>query len=127
MFRPPAQRWLAGHRGIDLAATPGQSVHAAAAGTVTFAGYIVDRGVVVVGHGALSTTYEPIDPSVRRGDAVGRGSLLGAVGAESSHCPGQTCLHWGLRRGREYLDPMLVIDPGSVRLLPVWVPGRLAD
>ena len=117
-FEPPAQRWLAGHRGVDLAATSGQAVHAAEAGIVVFAGRVVDRDVVVVSHGDLRTTYEPVKASVGRGDVLGRGSVLGTVEAGSTHCPGTTCLHWGLLRGRDYLNPMLLRRPGPVYLLP---------
>ena len=121
-FHPPEQRWLAGHRGVDLAATPGQVVHATGGGVVVFAGGVVDRGVVVVSHGVLRTTYEPVNASVRRGDSISRGSVLGTVQAASAHCPGATCLHWGLLRGRDYLNPMILLNPGPVHLLPLW-PG----
>lgn len=40
VFEPPAQRWLAGHRGVDLAATPGDVVLAAGGGRVGFAGTV---------------------------------------------------------------------------------------
>ena len=32
-------------------------------------------------------------------------------------CPG-ACLHWGVRRGAEYLDPLALVATGHVRLLP---------
>src|SRR5256885_253156 len=34
-------------------------------------------------------------------------------------CPVAACLHWGLRRGRDYLDPLLLLHAGRVRLLPL--------
>ena len=37
-FDPPEQRWLPGHRGVDLTATPGAAVRAAGDGRVRFAG-----------------------------------------------------------------------------------------
>ena len=37
-FDPPAQRWLPGHRGVDLRTTVGARVRAAGAGRVAFAG-----------------------------------------------------------------------------------------
>ncbi|MDZ4351856.1 MAG: M23 family metallopeptidase, partial [Arthrobacter sp.] len=37
-FDAPSPNWQRGHRGVDLAAVPGQSVYAAGAGTVVFAG-----------------------------------------------------------------------------------------
>lgn len=122
----PAEPWLPGHRGVDLAAAAGSPVLAAGAGTVSFAGVVVDRGVVVVTHGALRTTYEPVDPLVARGDAVVAGAPLGVLSAAPVHCAPRSCLHWGLRRGEVYLDPLLLIRPGRARLLPVWQAPALA-
>jgi hypothetical protein len=34
-------------------------------------------------------------------------------------CPVAACLHWGLRRGADYLDPLALLGLGPVRLLPV--------
>ena len=117
-FRPPLLRWNAGHRGVDLAARSGAPVRTAAAGTVRFAGQIAGRGVVVVDHGSLRTTYEPVIAEVRVGSEVSAGQVIGRIGA-GSHCAG--CLHWGLRRGGDYLDPLQLVgggDPrGGVRLV----------
>ena len=66
-FEPPASRWGAGHRGVDLAGRPGQPVRAALPGRVTFAGTLAGRGVVVVDHGSTRTTYEPVAAGGRRG------------------------------------------------------------
>src|SRR5918995_1868736 len=49
-FDPPPEPWLAGHRGVDLAATAGTIVRAAADGRVLFAGPVGGRGVVSVIH-----------------------------------------------------------------------------
>ncbi|MET3960506.1 murein DD-endopeptidase MepM/ murein hydrolase activator NlpD [Marmoricola sp. OAE513] len=122
-FDPPEQRWSAGHRGVDLLATAGAPVRAALAGTVSFAGTIAGRGVVVVEHtDGRRTTYEPVAPSVAVGDHVGSGATLGTVQAGGSHCPPRACLHWGLRVGEEYLDPLTLVRRGPVRLLPVGPP-----
>lgn len=119
-FDPPPQPWLAGHRGVDLAAGPATSVRAAGAGTVLFAGRIAGRGVVSVLHRhGLRTTYEPVEPAVRTGDAVGRGELLGVLAPGHPGCPAEACLHWGLRHGEEYLDPLTLLGLGRVRLLPL--------
>jgi murein DD-endopeptidase MepM/ murein hydrolase activator NlpD len=112
-FRPPALRWTAGHRGVDLAAHTGDPVRTAAAGTVRFAGQIAGRGVVVVDHGSLRTTYEPVIAEVRVGSEVSAGQAIGRIGA-GSHCA-VTCLHWGLRRGAEYLDPLQLVRGGDHR------------
>jgi murein DD-endopeptidase MepM/ murein hydrolase activator NlpD len=118
-FDPPPQPWLAGHRGVDLAATPGASVRAAGTGTVTFAGRIAGRGVVSVAHaGGLRTTYQPVTASVTVGDVVTTGTPLGTLDAGHPGCPAAACLHWGLRRGDLYLDPLALLGLGRVRLLP---------
>ena len=33
-------------------------------------------------------------------------------------CTAEACLHWGLRRGEVYLDPLSLLRPPRVRLLP---------
>jgi hypothetical protein len=124
-FDPPPQRWAAGHRGVDLLTRVGVVVRSAGAGSVTFAGPLAGRGVVVVAHGdGTRTTYEPVTATVTRGDRVRAGDLLGRLSAAGSHCLPLACLHWGRRRGELYLDPMLLLRRGPARLLPVWVGAR---
>ncbi|MFC7327871.1 murein hydrolase activator EnvC family protein [Marinactinospora rubrisoli] len=121
-FAPPPRPWLAGHRGVDLAAPPGAEVRAAGAGRVAFAGSVAGTPVITVAHGALRTTYLPVQPAVRRGDRVGVGDVLGTLAGppgSTAHCAPRSCLHWGLLRGREYLDPLALLGRGEVRLLPV--------
>ncbi|WP_433296961.1 murein hydrolase activator EnvC family protein [Actinoplanes sp. CA-030573] len=119
-FDPPPQPWLAGHRGVDLAGAPSTVVRAAGAGTVVFAGTVAGRGVVSVAHaGGLRTTYEPVSATVAVGAHVARGDPLGLLDAGHPGCPAGACLHWGLRRGRLYLDPLVLLGLGRVRLLPL--------
>src|SRR5690349_7840170 len=74
MFDAPSPNWNRGHRGVDLAGTPGQPVYAAAAGTVVFAGELAGRPLVSLAHpGGLRTSYEPVDPAVRPGQLVAAG------------------------------------------------------
>lgn len=120
-FDPPSTPWGSGHRGVDLLGRPGQSVRAALPGTVTFAGTLAGRGVVVVDHGSTRTTYEPVDPVVAVGQVLAGGDVLGSLQVGLSHCFPRTCLHWGLLRGEEYLDPLSLLDLGPVRLLPLAV------
>ncbi len=118
-FDPPAERWQAGHRGVDVAGETGSAIVAAADGTVTFAGPVAGRGVVVVSHGAVRTTYEPVDATVAVGTRVRAGGRIGTLRAGHASCAEEACLHWGLVEGRDYLDPLaLVMDvPGRVRLV----------
>jgi len=119
-FDPPDTRWGAGHRGVDLAGRAGQPVRAAARGLVTFAGRLAGRGVVVVSHGTMRSTYEPVAASVSLGDAVAAGEVIGRLQVFGSHCFPRSCLHWGLIDGRErYLDPLTLVGAGPVRLLPL--------
>ena len=111
-----------GHRGVDLAASTGLLVRSPAAGVITFAGQVAGRGLVVVTHNdGLRSTLEPVDPTVAVGDLVIEGAVLGAV-AEGPHgdCAPGACLHWGVRRGDAYVDPLRLLTPlGPVRLVPI--------
>lgn len=118
-FDPPAQDWLPGHRGVDLAASPGEAVRAPYAGVVTFAGPVAGRGVVVILHDdGLRTSLEPVTGDARPGDRVAPGDVVGTTevpgsdGATASqhggHCAA-TCVHWGVRRGDRYVDPLALL------------------
>ena len=125
---PPVTPYGPGHRGVDLASPPGAPVRAVAAGRVSFAGRVAGRGVVSVelsgtGTPPLRTTYEPVRPSVKKGTEVAAGDVLGTLDP-SSHCGGPSCLHWGLREGETYLNPLALLPPwlagdAPPRLLPV--------
>lgn len=121
-FDPPDSPYGAGHRGVDLLGSPGQTVHAAMAGTVRFAGMLAGRGVVVVDHGSTRTTYEPVSASVSVGAPVAAGAPIGSLEIVQSHCFPRACLHWGWIRNVDdvYLDPLLLVGAGPVRLLPLW-------
>jgi murein DD-endopeptidase MepM/ murein hydrolase activator NlpD len=121
-FEPPPEPWLAGHRGVDLLASPGEPVLAAGAGRVTFAGRVGGIPAVTVMHpDGRRTTYQPVLAAVARGHEVARGAILGRVSAGGSHCLPRACLHWGLRLGTNYLDPLSLVGAAiEVRLLPLW-------
>lgn len=124
-FRAPASPWGAGHRGVDLAAAVGREVIAPASGTVTFSGGVVDRGVVTIGHaGGLRSSLEPVDPLVRAGERVSAGQPVAVVSAAAGHCAPEACLHWAVRRGATYLDPLdWLRGYGPIVLLPIDGPG----
>lgn len=116
-FEAPASPFGPGHRGVDLSAAEGTPVLAAATGTVVYAGAVAARTLVSIEHsGGLRTTYEPIAPTVTAGHPVRRGEVIGHL--QPGHCP-TPCLHWGARRGHEYLDPLRLVSRGQVRLLPL--------
>lgn len=119
-FDPPDTPYGPGHRGVDLLGAPGQTVRSALPGTVTWAGPLAGRGVVVVDHGATRTTYEPVTATVPVGTPVAAGGQVGTLALAGSHCLPRACLHWGWIRGDTYLDPLLLVGAGPVRLLPLW-------
>lgn len=124
-FDPPDDPWGSGHRGVDLVGQPGQDVHSALGGTVSFAGMLAGRGVVVVTHGDTRTTYEPVAAVVPVGTVVTAGTVIGQLQPALSHCFPRACLHWGLLRGEDYLDPLSLLGVAPVRLLPLEVPSPL--
>jgi murein DD-endopeptidase MepM/ murein hydrolase activator NlpD len=127
-WEPPATVYGPGHRGVDLAAPAGTPVRAVAPGRVAFAGRVAGRGVVSVdltgtGDPPLRTTYEPVTAAVEEGEEVEPGEVIGTVEASGSHCTAP-CVHWGLRRGESYLNPLSLLPPwllhrGPSRLLPL--------
>ncbi|MFN8025241.1 MAG: peptidoglycan DD-metalloendopeptidase family protein [Acidimicrobiia bacterium] len=113
-FTAPAGRYGAGHRGADLAAAPGTPVRAAGDGTVVFAGSIGGSLHVTVLHDhGLRTSYSFLAAlEVREGQSVTAGEVLGATGAtdpDSGH--DGASLHFGLRVGDDYVDPMALFAP----------------
>lgn len=112
--------WLPGHRGIDLAGRAGQSVLAAAAGTVSWVGTIAGVPMLTVQHpDGLRTTYQPVEALVPSGATVAAGQPIAVL--VDGHCATQACLHFGLRDGEVYLDPLAWLGglaTGEVRLLP---------
>jgi murein DD-endopeptidase MepM/ murein hydrolase activator NlpD len=123
IFDAPAPDWQRGHRGVDLAGTPGQKVYAAGEGTVVFAGELAGRPLVSIAHpGGLRTSYEPVRPSVRAGQRVAVGTVLGELQAGHGGCAAAACLHWGAMWGpasrADYVDPLGLLADTPLRLKP---------
>ncbi|MGZ6998658.1 MAG: peptidoglycan DD-metalloendopeptidase family protein [Acidimicrobiia bacterium] len=123
-FVAPRSRYGAGHRGVDLGATPGTPVVAVGSGTVTFAGSVAGSLHVGVDHGGgIRTSLSFLaSVAVRRGQRVVRGQVLGvAGGAGPDHDPG--VVHLGLRVAGSYVDPMRLFAPldlvAAIHLAPV--------
>lgn len=122
-FDAPTPNWTRGHRGVDLAGSPGQPVYAAAGGVVVFAGVLAGRPLVSVQHqGGLRTSYEPVRPVVRSGQAVDAGTALGVLVDGHAGCPVRACLHWGAMWGpaarADYVDPLGLLAVTPIRLKP---------
>jgi murein DD-endopeptidase MepM/ murein hydrolase activator NlpD len=104
-FDPPSTPWGPGHRGVDIAG--GGQVRAIGPGVVTFVGEVGGKPVVVISHGALRSTYEPVRGTAGVGLPVQAGDAIGVL--QPGHCA-MPCLHLGLRRGDHYLDPRVVLQ-----------------
>ena len=118
-FEKPPQNWNPGHRGVDLRTDASGVVLAANNGRVVFAGKVGGKSTVSILHpGGVKTTYEPVIPSVTKGDSVRSGQVIGRIGGTGGHCSPGACLHWGAIRLGEYIDPLTLLG-GTIRLLPL--------
>lgn len=118
-FRAPPTPYASGHRGIDVAVEQGAVIVAPAAGVVSFAGRVVDRGVVAIDHGdAVVSAIEPVDALVTEGTVVAAGDPIG-VAASGGHCAAE-CAHFGVRVDGQYVSPFRFLGglPRAV-LLPM--------
>lgn len=113
-FEQPACTWCPGHRGVKFGLTDGDVVRAAAPGTVSFSGVVVDVRYVVVSHAdGTRATYGGLRSSqLRRGQYVALGDRIGIAGEQ---------LHFGLRDGDRYLDPEPLLGELATRpyLIPI--------
>jgi len=119
-FDPPDKPWLSGHRGVDVGpALDGATVTAPSDGVVTFAGVVVDRPVLTIDHGdGLRSSFEPVTSDLKPGDTVRKGQAIGSL--DAGHCSATACLHWGVRRGEDYVNPLgFVEDLRPSILLPL--------
>ncbi len=101
-FDAPDSPWGPGHRGIDVAASRGDTVIAPVSGTIHFSGRVVNRGIITIktreGH---LVSMEPVVATIS-GRTVRAGDPIGTVA--SGHCAGG-CLHIGLRVDGAYRSP----------------------
>jgi murein DD-endopeptidase MepM/ murein hydrolase activator NlpD len=119
-FDPPPKPWLSGHRGVDLeAASDGVQVTSPASGTVSFVGVVVDRPVITIDHGnGLRSSFEPVESTLAAGSVVAAGQPIGTL--LTGHCAAASCVHWGVRRGDDYVNPLqFVMDLRPSILLPL--------
>lgn len=121
-FKAANPNWASGHRGVDLGAAAGSQVQAAAAGIVRWVGTINSVPGISLQHSdGTITTYQPVTSSLAKGVFVDVGSVIGTLEAGHEGCAVDACLHWGVRLGEQYLDPMVWLGAGvgKVRLLPM--------
>jgi hypothetical protein len=128
-FDAPSSEYSAGHRGVDFAAASGTPARAANDGVVTFAGSVAGTLHVTIAHaGDLRTSYSFLSSvGVRVGQPVSRGDVVGLTGGVGTDHD-SSVLHFGLRIGDRYVDPMLLFRPRDltelVRLVPAGAPAE---
>ena len=124
LYQAPPSPYEAGHRGIDIAAPFGTVIVASAKGTVSFAGWVAGSLFVTIQHAdGVRTSYSWLSGiDVVVGQAVAAQQPIGWTG--HGHPEVSTPhLHFSVRVGDDYVDPLLMLRPGSVvgliRLAPL--------
>lgn len=119
-FQIGEYNWQPGHRGVDLLGSVGETVQAPASGTISWVGAIAGVPMLTVQHlDGLRTTYQPVRALLPVSTAVEAGDQIAVL--DAGHCAEMACLHWGLRAGEQYLDPLAWLagqSQAEVRLLP---------
>jgi hypothetical protein len=114
-FEPPPDPFGAGHRGIDIGTPFGTDVVAAEDGIVAFAGWVGGSLFISIDHeDGVRSTYSWLSVvDVSEGQPVQRGQAIGKTGQGHPGIP-TPHLHFGTRIGDAYIDPMLMLERGSV-------------
>ena len=110
--------WRA-HNGIDIAATAGCSVMAIGDGTVqSFTEDVMLGGVLVIRHGDLDVYYCGLgsNPSVKAGDTVRCGQVVGILKDIPSETVEDAHLHIQVQRDGKWIEPLAAM--GKENLLP---------
>ncbi len=98
------------HKGLDISAPLGTPVHAPADGTVIMAENAANSGnsITIDHHGGLTTSYNHLKEfSVRQGQSVSKGDLIGYVG-DTGQSTGPH-LHYEVRLNGAPVNPMRYI------------------
>jgi septal ring factor EnvC (AmiA/AmiB activator) len=106
-------------KGVEFAASGGESVRAVAPGAVRFAGWFRGYGeLVIVDHGDeyFTVSSHLNDVFVHVGDVVSEGDTLGSVG-ETGSLTGPS-LYFEIRRGSEPQDPEVWLAPRGLIASP---------
>ena len=108
----PTEGASSNHKGIDIGASEGSAVVAAAGGTVVIATYSASAGnYIMISHGGgVYTVYMHLSSiGVSNGESVTRGSTIGTVGS-TGYSTGPH-LHFGIRINGSYVNPSSYVAP----------------
>jgi lipoprotein NlpD len=96
--------------GLEIATAPAAPIRASADGVVAYVGNNVAGfgGMILIRHGAdwITTYGRAASTSVRRGQQVKQGDVIGNTGSGS-----RPQLHFGLRKGKAAVDPLTKLPP----------------
>jgi murein DD-endopeptidase MepM/ murein hydrolase activator NlpD len=114
-FEPPSDPFGPGHRGIDIGAPFATPLVAAQDGVVAFAGWVGGSLFISIDHDdGVRSTYSWLSAvEVDEGQTLVRGQAIGRTGQGHPDVP-TPHLHFGTRIGTTYIDPMLMLERGSV-------------
>ena len=65
----------------------------------------------------IRTTYQPVRALVAKGDPIRQGEVIGILEEPAEF--NETGLHWGALRGKDYLNPLDLIERREIVLKPV--------
>lgn len=118
-FNQLEHNWQSGHRGVDLAASPGTVILSAADGVVHFAGKVNHQLSVSILHSdGIRTTYGPLEETpLQKGHRIRRGDPVGTLALPTAQHPEQG-VHWGAIRGSTYLNPLDLVSTRPIVLKP---------
>ena len=108
----PTEGASSNHKGIDIGASTGSDILAAAGGTVTISTYSSSAGnYIMISHGGgVSTVYMHCSQRlVEVGDTVSQGQAIAKVGS-TGYSTGPH-LHFEIRSGGGNVDPSLYVSP----------------
>ena len=108
----PTEGASSNHQGIDIGASTGSNILAAASGVVSIATYSSSAGnYVMISHGGgVSTVYMHCSSLlVSEGEKVSQGQVIAKVGS-TGYSTGPH-LHFGIRSGGSYVNPLNYVSP----------------
>ena len=110
--KSPTKGASSNHQGIDISASTGASIVAAADGTVVIATYSYSAGnYIMIDHGGgVSTVYMHCSQLLAsKGQKVKKGQTIARVGS-TGYSTGSH-LHFGVRSGGSYVNPSKYVSP----------------